>query len=104
MQKPVKNLASFRATHDPDVIIPGKIRAALDSLAAEGLEAWEYEDDFRKRAGVNPADLARYREKFTAHQLSVRRVSHGSGSAGRKRWVWIGSAKARDKFLSVTGA
>lgn len=63
--KPVKNLSSFRAIHDKNVVVPNKIRAGIASLEKEhGPEGWEYEMDFIKRCGVSTTDFGAFRDAF----------------------------------------
>lgn len=51
MAKAKKDVAAFRAQFDKGVIIPGKLRAGLDDLGKkEGIEAWETDADFLRRA------------------------------------------------------
>lgn len=74
MSKPLKNSQSFRATFDSKVIIPNKIRAALDSLHKEGgPEAWEEEVHFLRRAGINAQSAAAHREAFKAHIVEAKK-------------------------------
>jgi hypothetical protein len=80
----------FRAAHDPDVIIPNKIRAALAELAKGGEENWEYELEFSRRAGVNQQQLAAYRPQFEAHVV----VAPGRNT---KR-AWFASTKVAKKL------
>jgi hypothetical protein len=77
-----KNLADFKAQFDPAVVIPNKIRAALEALAKEGREAWEYEQDFLKRCRVSPPHLSPFREQFLQHIVEVR----DPGKNPRKVW------------------
>jgi hypothetical protein len=84
-----KTVAGFRALHDPTVVVPNRIKAALEALAAEGPEHWEYEADFLTRAGVTPVQLNSYREQFAAHYVEAQ-------ESGRRTPVraWFGTAKA----------
>jgi hypothetical protein len=85
--KTPKNLASFRAAHDKNVIIPNKIRAAIASLEKDhGPEGWEYEAEFSKRAGTSTTDFAMFREEFKDHFVEV-------GGRNAKR-VWFATVKA----------
>lgn len=88
MPKPIKNLASFRAAHDKNVVVPNKIRAALASLEKEhGAEGWEYEAEFIKRIGTSTTDMAMFRDQFAAHFVEV-------GSGSNKKRVWFAALKA----------
>jgi hypothetical protein len=67
----VKNdLASFRSVHDPKVVIPAALNAALDSLRkVEGKEAWRYEMDLFRLAKltIGTQQLPWIREQFKDH-------------------------------------
>ena len=84
-----KTLADFRATHDPDVVVPAKIRKALEAMEAESPENWEYEADFLKRSSLSTTQLARYRPQFEAHIVET------SGRNPKK--VWFALAKIAEK-------
>lgn len=84
-----KTLADFRAAHDKNVIIPNKIRAALEQLAKLGPEHYEYEADFLKLAGVSQTDIGKYREKFVDFIVETSAIH---GRTGRR--VWFGTVKA----------
>ena len=84
-----KNLADFRAAHDPNVIVPAKIKKALADMLAEGKETWEYETDLMRRANVSTTDLARFRPMFEAHIVET----NGRNS---KR-VWFASVKVAEE-------
>ena len=84
-----KTLADFRSAHDPDVLVPAKIRKALDDMRAEGEENWEYENDLMRRAGISTTYLSRYRPQFEAHIVET---------AGRNpKRVWFASPKVAEK-------
>jgi hypothetical protein len=87
-----KTLADFRAQHDPDVVVPNKIKAALASLAKEGAEAWDYEMDFMKRAGISTTQVGAFREQFSDHVVEARTVG---GKSPRK--VWFADPKVAAK-------
>lgn len=89
-------LAAFKSLHDPSVIIPNKIRAALAKLAKEDV-AFAYEaTDTRggtpmtKRADVSTLHLAQYRKQFADH---IVRVAQDTGSRRAPRLVWFGDSK-----------
>lgn len=86
-----KTLAEFKARFDRSVVVPNKIRAALAALAKEGPEAWEYEGDIIKRAGISQSDMGLFREEFEKHVVLVRE----SGRSDRK--VWFADAKVAAK-------
>ena len=85
-----KTLSDFRALHDPNVVVPNKIRAALASMATEGKEHWEYEADFLKRAGVTPLQLAAFRETFKTHIVET-------GNSRNAKRVWFADPKTAEK-------
>lgn len=87
-----KTINDFRAAHDKNVIVPNKIRAALDAILKEGPENWEYEADLIRRAGVSTTDLATFRDQFEDH---IVETSAGRGS--RSKRVWFGSTKVAAK-------
>lgn len=86
---PVKTLADFRAAHDPNVIVPTKIKKALEEMAAEGTETWEYEADLMRRASISTTDLARFRPQFEEHVVET-------GGRNPKK-VWFASVKVAEK-------
>jgi hypothetical protein len=88
-----KTLADFRETHDPNVIVPTKIRKALEQMAAEGPENWEYEADFVRRASVSQTQMGQFRDQFAAH---VVETPHVQGRQPRK--VWFASVKIAAKM------
>lgn len=88
-----KTLNDFRAAHDRNVIVPSKIRAALEVMVKEGPENWTYEADLLKRAAISTTDLAMFRDQFEAH------IVEAAGSSGRNaKRVWFGSAKVAAKL------
>lgn len=92
MAKPqTKTLADFRAVHDKSFVIPNAIRAGLEKLGKEG---WDYEPEFIKLCGVNVLDLARFREEFADHYVTV------GGSKSSKR-VWAGSKALAEKMRGM---
>jgi hypothetical protein len=92
MAKPkTRTLADFRAAHDPDVVIPNKLRSGIAAMLKSGKEHWEYEADFLKLAGVTFPQLAAYRGLFDAH---IVQVADGSRSAKR---VWFADPKVAKK-------
>lgn len=88
-----KTLADFKAAHDPNVIVPNKIRAALASIEKEGPENWLYEGDFLKLSGLSVSQLASYRDQFAAHIIEAP-ATHGKAV---KR-VYFGNAKVATKL------
>lgn len=94
--KKSSTLDTFKALHDPTVIIPAKIKAALTKLAKEDVGfAYEATDarggtlPMTKRADVSTIHLAQYRKQFAAH---IVRVADQTGSRRSPRLVWFGDA------------
>jgi len=101
MPKARRNLATFAASHNDDVKIPNKIRAALEQMRKEdGEEAYAYEatdpegTPFIKRAGISGVQLSQYRDQFAEHVVQVKQ---DTGSRRGPRWVWFATAKAAKK-------
>jgi hypothetical protein len=86
-----KTLAEFRAKFDRSVVVPAKIRAALEQLRKDGPEAWEYEADFVKRAAISQSEVAGYREQFEEHVVLVRETGRN------ERKVWFADPKVAAK-------
>lgn len=94
---PKRGLESFKAAHDPKVIIPRKIQQALDAMKAEGSEVFAYETQdeegqktMAERTTLGGAILARYRKQFAEHIVLAPR-SHGSKRSAK--FVWFGDSK-----------
>lgn len=83
-----RSLADFRSEHDKDFIVPGRIKKALETLG----EAWEYETDFARLAGVGLADLGIYRDKFEEYYVVVNR-------SGKR--AWSGSKATAQKMREM---
>jgi hypothetical protein len=83
-----KTLADFRSKFDRDIVVPGKIKAALESLRKEGPQAWDYEGDFIKRAGVSQTDIGKYRDQFVQHIVVAKEVGKSTQGNGRRVWFW----------------
>lgn len=84
-----KSLADFRAAHDKNVIVPTKIRKALEDLEKQGPENWRYESDFIKLAGISQTDVSMFREQFVGHIVET------SGKSPKR--VWFASPKVAAK-------
>lgn len=91
--KPVKDIAMFRELHDKDVIVPRKIRAALEALLKDGPESWEYEGDLIKMSGISQTDMSKYREQFLDHIVAAPGTSNRAG-----RNVWFAAIKVAKKI------
>jgi len=88
-------LQAFKATHDPKVVIPGKIRKALETMAKANVESWLAEEDFIKQAGVSKEEIRTNREAFDEHIVEVKRK--GRGTPAR---FWFADAKVATKARS----
>ncbi len=86
-----KTLADFQAAHNPDIKVPAKIRAGLESLLKEGKEAAEYEGEFIKRCGISTSIFGKYRDQFAKHIIAVR------PDGGSLKNVWFADAKVAAK-------
>ena len=88
-----KTVADFRSAHDPNVIIPTKINAALAAMRKEGPEQWDYEGDFLRRAGINVTQLSRFRDQFSAYVIEASGVNNKAA-----RRIWFGDCKVASKI------
>lgn len=94
-----RSLSTFAAAHNPAIIIPNKIRAALEKMRKDdGDESYAYEfsdstggTPFAKLAGVSIVHLNAYREQFEEHLVEAKQ---DTGSRRGPRWVWFATAKA----------
>lgn len=97
-----RDLTTFNASHNPAVIIPSKIRAALEQLRKDGGDeayAYEFSDatggtPFTKLADVSAIHLAQYRPQFADHIVEVKQ---DTGSSRRPRLVWFATPAAAKK-------
>lgn len=81
-----KTLADFRAAHDKSVIVPSKLKKALERMATAGWDTWDYEADFLRNAGVASQDCTPYRSQFEGHLVET---------AGKNpKRVWFATEKA----------
>lgn len=92
MAAKAKTLHDFRMAHDPELIVPTRIRDALAAIAKEGLDCWEYEVDFLKRSGLSTTQLAAFRDRFAAHIVEV------PTSKSTNKRVYFGNAKVAAKL------
>ena len=88
MNKNVRTVADFRAAHDPNVIVPAKIKNALAAMLKEHAEMWEYEGDFIRRAQVSQTQIGQFREQFASHVVETPSTSKHS-----TRRVWFADPK-----------
>lgn len=77
--KPKKDLNAFRALHDRNVVVPEKIKKGLASLKASG-DAWEYEGEFMKRAGLSQTEVGQFRPEFVEHIVETK------GKGAKRAW------------------
>lgn len=97
MPKPApkgKDLAAFRASHDPSFIVPNAIRKALAELG----DSWETETEFMRRAQLNPTKFALFREQFADFYVNV-------GTDRQPKRLWAGTKGFAEKMRGtlVTG-
>lgn len=96
--KAKRTLSTFKSLHDPSVIIPAKIKAALERLKREeGAEAFAYEQTdphggvpMVKRADVSTMHLSSHRKLFAPHIVKVRQ---DTGSRRGPKFVWFADPK-----------
>lgn len=81
-----RTVADFRSVHDKDIVIPNKIRGAFAEMAKEGPEHYLYEGELLKLAVVSTTDLAKIRESFGDHIVTVRHVNGKALSSPKNIW------------------
>lgn len=97
-----RNVASFDAAHDPAVIQPNRLKAALAKLLKDGgREAYAYEFQDKSGAptmsqmsGVSASHLNHYRAEFMHH---VVKVKQDVGSKRGPKFVWFATVAAATK-------
>jgi len=89
-----RTIADFKAAHDPDTIVPNKIRTALAEIEKVGPEHFEYEVDFLKLAGISTTQIGQYRDQFADYWL-ITPGTNGNKSAKR---VYFGNTKIVKKL------
>lgn len=89
---PKKSLDVFRASHDKSIIVPKKIADCFAAMAKAG-DAFEYEGDFVKRAGLSQAELGTFRDQYTAH------IVRTSGKNAKN--VWFHDVKTAAEALEA---
>lgn len=87
-----RSLADFRALHDPNVIVPNKIRAALAAMLKQGPEHWEYESDVVRLAGISNNQIGAYREAFLDHIVETSATDRRT-----PRRVWFADPRVARK-------
>jgi len=95
--KPGKTIADLRAVHDKSVLIPNRIREALEALAARGDE-WAYEQEFMAlvKPGISSPDISKYRDQFVDFWAELP----GSKSSRSCR-AWFASKKLANKWKEL---
>lgn len=94
-----RNIASFKAETDPTVILPNKLRAALDRLKKDGgAEAYAYEFTDKTgsptmcgMSGISAAHINHYRHQFADHIVLAKQ---DTGSRRGPKFVWFATPKA----------
>ena len=90
---PARTLSEFRAAHDPNVMIPQRIRKALADMLKEHPECWAYEQEFLSRAAVSNNLISAYRDEFSEYIVETR-------GKNPKR-VWFADPKIAAKARGV---
>jgi len=88
-----RTLETFRAAHDRNVIVPNKIKTALEQIRKVGPEHYEYESDLIRMAGISQTDMGMFRDQFEAHIVVTNSTP---GNKNPKR-VYFGDAKVAAK-------
>lgn len=98
--KTKKTLADLAAIHDRTVVVPNRIRAAIEALKASGDE-WAYEADFMLlvKPPISGMDISRYREQFTDFWAELP-TTNGKGSIRR---AWFPTKAAANKWKETVG-
>lgn len=93
-----KTIADLRAMHDKNVVVPNRIKQALEALAKSG-DAWAYEADFLNLAKprLGTIDLAKYRDQFTDFWAEMPK----SNTRGHVFRVWFATKKAADEWKDL---
>jgi hypothetical protein len=100
MPKPKKTLADLRAAHDKAVMIPNRIREALEILAKSG-DDWVYEVDFLAltKPGISTIDASKFRNGFEDWWADMP-ATNGKSSVKR---VWFASKKLCAQWKETIG-
>lgn len=93
-------IADLRAVHDKSVVIPNRIKAALNQLHASG-DAWIYESDFMRlcKPPVSGQDIARFRDQFQDFWAEMPSVN----GKNQVRRVWFATKSAADEWKESIG-
>lgn len=82
-----KNIKEFRSNHDKNYIIPKRIDQALTDLG----EAWLYEAEFLRQAGVANTDIPQFRDQYEDHIVYVDRTKR----------IWCGTKEFADELREL---
>ena len=81
-----RTIADWKKTHDPDVVISGKIKEGLAKLREIGPQHFEYEKEFCTLAGVSQSVIGKYRDRFAAYIVMTPRIGDQ-----RQKLAWFGN-------------
>ncbi len=84
-----RSVAEFQRLHNPDIVIPEKIRAALARL---GADKWLYENELAHLAGMSSDRVRAYRHAFPDNVVAVK--LNGP-------FIWAGSPDVAQQLRSV---
>jgi hypothetical protein len=90
---PVTNLASLRAKHDPVTVTKAKAEAQFAKLRAKGPEAWQYQVDFMREAGIGQTHINLVVPLYKAHTAEVTEIGKKTS-----RIVWFHNPKVAAQF------
>jgi hypothetical protein len=94
--KTARSLDTFRAAYDKGVIVPNKIRAALEKLEKdEGPTAWRHDNEIRELAGISTTELAEFRDRFQDNIVVT--------AGGKGKNVWFATVKAAKEAAKIPG-
>jgi hypothetical protein len=82
-----KTLADLRARHDRNVVVPNRIRQALEALKKSG-DHYAYEADFQKlvKPPIAQMDIAKFREQFADYWVDLPVIPGATGGNYRRAW------------------
>jgi hypothetical protein len=92
-----KTLAELRARHDRNVVIPNRIREAIEILKKSG-DHYAYEGDFMKlvKPAISTTDIGKFREQFTDYWVDLPIVP-GTTSGNYKR-AWFATPALKKEW------
>jgi hypothetical protein len=85
---------AFRVAHVKSVIIPKKIEAAIKAMRAKAADAWMYDMEFLREAGVSANDAKPFREQFADFTVIV-------GPNRTAKTVWCCSKALAEEFRAL---